>query len=147
MPILVRLAELEQRLMETNTKLDGQPFPLDHLYNLVAHCCPGPFTEIEAVEVAPILGRVLSITQVHYLLSEAKQVCQDAADGTASLALDYIEKQMKRIGEETSTHTAALQIAANPDWGYRYSLAPQGALLLALLWSVLPPGELPGPIV
>jgi hypothetical protein len=147
MSITVRTAELEQRLIETNAKLDGQPFPLDHLYNLVAHCCPGPFTEIEAVEVAPVLGRVLTVAQVQYLLTEAKQVCQEAADGTASLALDYLEKRSKRLGEGMAVRTPAIEIAASPDWGYRYSLAPQGALLLALLWSVLPPGELPGPVV
>ncbi len=143
----VRTAELEQRLVETNAKLEGQPFPLDHLYNLIAQCCPGPFTELEAVEVAPVLARVLTIVQIQYLLTEAKQVCQEAADGTASLALDYIEKRSKRLDPAMISRTPGIEIAASPDWGYRYSLAPQGALLLALLWSVLPPGDLPGPVV
>lgn len=143
---VVWLSELEQKLLETNSALDGHPFPIDHLFNIVAQYCPGPFSETEAVQVAPLLARVLSVGQLEFLLQEARHLCHEAADNVAGAALHLTGQRTAEMNENQKNQTPAMRIAAPPDWSYRYSLAPQGALLLALMWAVLPPGDLPEPV-
>lgn len=138
--------ELEQRLLETNSKLEGHPFPVDHLFNLVANCCPGPFTEKEALEIAPLLARVLSIKQMEYLLAEARQMMHDAAECVSVAALSYLREHAGAMDAHQKISTPAVHIAAPKSWAHLYSLTSQGALLLALMWAVLPPGDLPEPV-
>lgn len=137
------LVELEQRLLETNSSLAGQPFPIDHLYNIIAQHCPGPLTEAESIQVAPVLARVLNVQQLEFLVQEARRVCVEAADSIAHATLEYVSQRASRISPEQKAVTPAMYLSASPHWSHRHSLAPQGALLLALMWAVLPPGDLP----
>ncbi len=137
------LVELEQKLLETSSTLAGQPFPIDHLYNIIAQQCPGPFTEVEAMQVSPVLARILNLQQLEFLVQEARQVCVEAADSIAHATLEYVSQRSARISPEQKAVTPAMLLSASPHWSHRHSLAPQGALLLALMWAVLPPGDLP----
>jgi hypothetical protein len=135
--------ELERKLIDTNAKLLGQPFPLDHLYNLIASVCVRPFTEEDAMSVAPVLARNLSVEQVGYLIAEARQVCRDASDGLSESALQYLREQINGMDSESRMHTPVNHVAAPKSWANLHSLSTQGALLLALMWTVLPPDEVP----
>lgn len=135
--------ELERKLIDTNAKLCGQPFPLDHLYNLIASSCVRPFNEENAMEIAPILARNLSVEQVGYLIAEARQVCRVASDDLAESALEHLRQKVDGMDAESRLKTPATLVAATKSWANLHSLSTQGALLLALMWTVLPPDDLP----
>ena len=135
--------ELERKLIDTNAKLGGQPFPLDHLYNLIASVCVRQFTEEDAMSIAPVLARNLSVEQVGYLIAEAKQVCREASESIGELALGYLQEKINGMDAESRTHTPVSQVAAPKSWANLHSLSTQGALLLALMWTVLPPDDVP----
>jgi hypothetical protein len=135
--------ELERKLIDTNAKLLGQPFPLDHLYNLIAGACVRPFTEGDAMSVAPVLARNLSVEQVAYLIAEARQVCRDASDGVSESALQYLREKINGMDADSRLHIPVNHVAAPKSWANLHSLSTQGALLLALMWTVLPPDDVP----
>jgi hypothetical protein len=135
--------ELERKLIDTNAKLSGQPFPLDHLYNLVAGSCARPFNEADAMSVAPVLARNLSVEQIAYLIAEARQVCREASDGLSESALGYLRERVNGMDAEARMHTPVDHVAGPKSWANLHSLSTQGALLLALMWTVLPPDDVP----
>jgi hypothetical protein len=135
--------ELERKLIDTNGKLSGQPFPLDHLYNVIASSCARPFNEADAMEIAPILARNLSVEQVGYLLAEATQVCQHASGSIGESALGYLREKIAGMDAERRMSTAVSEVAGPKSWANLHSLSGQGALLLALMWAVLPPDDVP----
>lgn len=98
------------------------------------------------MEIAPLLARVLSIEQLEYLLAEAKQVIHEATESVTVAALQYVSEQSDGMDAGVKVSTPAAAIAAPESWAHRYSLASQGAMLLALMWAVLPPGEMPAPM-
>src|SRR4051794_30789920 len=97
--------EVERKLIDTNAKLLGQAFPLDHLYNLIASVCMRPFTEEDAMSIAPVLARNLSVEQVGYLLAEARQVCREASDSLSESALQYLRETTNGMDAESRMHT------------------------------------------
>jgi hypothetical protein len=136
--------ELERKLIDTNAKLCGQPFPLDHLYNLIASSCARPFNEENAMEIAPILARNLSVEQIGYLIADAKQICRVASDDLAESALEHLRQKIHGMDAETRLNTPVTLVSAPRSWANLHSLSTQGALLLALMWTVLPPDDVPG---
>src|SRR3954454_3977681 len=104
--------ELERKLIDTNSKLNGQPFPLDHLYNLIAGSCARPFSEDDAMSVAPVLARNLSVEQVGYLIADARQVCCEAAHTLSESALQHLREKIAGMDADSRMRTSVADVAA-----------------------------------